>query len=427
MKKEQLCPDQGEPDGIETDDIRVTDTLHRAISLFPHEWAGAAARATADDPVERLVNVSPGAYNHEAASILAAASAWAYSGADDVVRMLERRRFSSICVQAEFENQGFLMDSLAHLIQSRDGRVLILSFRGSQLRPFINWLANINVKPDPFQAAGHVHGSFSRGLLSVWPRVKDGLLAAMKGETICRTWERETKAKRCSPRFSKDAIPPRYEAALSPLDRDEKHLHATRLQNLVGALEEALRSKMEALYITGHSLGGAMAVLAAALIFSDEELRALRPRLRGIYTFGQPMVGDRAFAKKFEPEFGNRLFRHIYRRDVVPHLPPRTAGRFEHFGQEYKPALSGWVRQDAPLASQASWGGLALGGGILAWLYEQFGPGISSEFRSVSWFAHNVVPPLLREMVRFRYSLADHMPINYLRVSQAVVPGSEFL
>ncbi|WP_437586739.1 lipase family protein [Sorangium sp. So ce1000] len=425
MKNKHLRPDHDVPNSA--DDIRVADTLQRAMALFPEEWAGAAARTRTDDPVTRLANVSPGAYDREAASFLAATSAWAYSSGDEVVRMLERRRFSSICVQAQFENQGFLMDSLVHLIQSRDGRVLILSFRGSKLTPPINWLANINAKPDPFEGAGHVHGSFYRGVLSVWPQVRDGLIAAMRGKTICHAWERDMRAKSCPPGFSTDAISSPCEAASSLLEHDHQRLHQAKLRHLVGALEEALRFKPQALYITGHSLGGAMAVLAAALIYSDEELRELRTLLRGIYTFGQPMVGDKAFARAFETAFGNKLFRHVYARDVVPHLPPRTTGIFEHFGQEYRSELSGWVRQEGPIVGQTSFGGFALTAGMVAWLWDQFGPGVSSEFRSVAWLMENIVPPFLRHLFRLRYSVADHMPINYLRLSRAVPPGSEFL
>jgi hypothetical protein len=85
------------------------------------------------------------------------------------------------------------------------------------------------------------------------------------------------------------------------------------------------------LYITGHSLGAAMAVLAAAKIWKDEA-RAIRNALHGIYTFGQPAVGDAAFVKEFAPLFGDKLFRHAYGYDVVPHLPPVTTGDYQHFG-----------------------------------------------------------------------------------------------
>lgn len=52
----------------------------------------------------------------------------------------------------------------------------------------------------------------------------------------------------------------------------------------------ARRLPLEALYVTGHSLGRAMAVLFALSLIGDEELSSLAERLRAVYTFGQPLV-----------------------------------------------------------------------------------------------------------------------------------------
>jgi metal-dependent amidase/aminoacylase/carboxypeptidase family protein len=97
--------------------------------------------------------------------------------------------------------------------------------------------------------------------------------------------------------------------------------------------QEHGRAPLERLYITGHSLGAAMAVLAAAKIAIDES-PSLRHRLHGVYTFGQPAVGDTRFATQCKGLFGDRLYRHIYAADVVPCLPPAWDGRFVHFGEE---------------------------------------------------------------------------------------------
>ncbi|WP_438031820.1 lipase family protein [Sorangium sp. So ce204] len=410
------------------DGIRIAETLQRAIALFPEEWAAAAARVRAGALVDDLVNVSPGAYDHTASSLLAAASAWAYSDNEEVIRMMERRGFSNVCVTVKFNNQGFLMDSLAHFALSRDGRVGILVFRGSQLQPLTNWLANINMKTEAFYAAGRVHGGFHRGILSVWSRVKHYLVAAQSGESICRASERDAINKRCAQESSAEDVCVSCGEDSGLSKQAAEFRRKTRLWSMVGALEDALRFKMEALYITGHSLGGALAVLAAALIYSDEKLRELRPLLRGIYTFGQPMVGDRAFATKFQREFGDRLFRHVYRRDVIPHLPPRSAGVFEHFGQEYSSSIEGWINKRGPTAGQVRIGGVAMLGSALSWLEEQFSPrGLLPDLGPVEWLAKKIVPPLLREPLLLGYSLGDHMPINYLRASRGPVPGSEFL
>ncbi len=92
-------------------------------------------------------------------------------------------------------------------------------------------------------------------------------------------------------------------------------------------------SKLEGdLYVTGHSLGGAMAVLAGRRIL-DSELAS--PTLRGVYTFGQPMVGNLEFAQQSQ---NLNLHRHVYDRDLVAYLPPIGvgAGDYVHFGNLYK-------------------------------------------------------------------------------------------
>ena len=85
------------------------------------------------------------------------------------------------------------------------------------------------------------------------------------------------------------------------------------------------------LYVTGHSLGGAMAVLAGRRIL-DSELAS--PTLQGVYTFGQPMVGNKKFARQSR---GLNLHRHVYDPDLVAYLPPIGvgAGDYVHFGNLY--------------------------------------------------------------------------------------------
>ncbi len=86
------------------------------------------------------------------------------------------------------------------------------------------------------------------------------------------------------------------------------------------------------LYVTGHSLGGAIAVLAGRRIL-DSNLDS--PRLQGVYTFGQPMVGNLKFA---EQSLGLNLHRHVHQKDVVAYLPPVGvgAGDYVHFGSLHR-------------------------------------------------------------------------------------------
>lgn len=83
--------------------------------------------------------------------------------------------------------------------------------------------------------------------------------------------------------------------------------------------------KARSLWITGHSLGGALATLAAA----DRCFRGLP--VDGLYTYGSPRVLDFDAARHFEAIMGSRTFRFINNNDLVTRLP--TGVRFKHVGK----------------------------------------------------------------------------------------------
>jgi triacylglycerol lipase len=84
---------------------------------------------------------------------------------------------------------------------------------------------------------------------------------------------------------------------------------------LFAAVDQALKTKERPLWVTGHSLGGALALLAAWRF-----QRSFLP-VHEIVTFGAPMIGNEAAAKAFEQEFSGKIFRYVDLDDLVPHLP----------------------------------------------------------------------------------------------------------
>jgi triacylglycerol lipase len=84
---------------------------------------------------------------------------------------------------------------------------------------------------------------------------------------------------------------------------------------LLTATEAALKAKERPLWVTGHSLGGALALLAAW------RLQRAFISVHEIVTFGAPMIGNEAAAKAFEKEFAEKIFRFVDIEDLVPHLP----------------------------------------------------------------------------------------------------------
>jgi triacylglycerol lipase len=84
---------------------------------------------------------------------------------------------------------------------------------------------------------------------------------------------------------------------------------------LFALVDAALKAQERPLWVTGHSLGGALALLAAW------RLQQNFIPVHQVYTFGAPMIGNTTAAKAFEKEFANKIFRFVDELDLVPCLP----------------------------------------------------------------------------------------------------------
>jgi triacylglycerol lipase len=71
-----------------------------------------------------------------------------------------------------------------------------------------------------------------------------------------------------------------------------------------------------ALFVAGHSLGAALATIAAL----DNESRGGRG-IRAVYTYGSPRVGDDQFVKAFNRSHGDRSYRVANTSDIVTSMP----------------------------------------------------------------------------------------------------------
>jgi predicted lipase len=99
---------------------------------------------------------------------------------------------------------------------------------------------------------------------------------------------------------------------------------------LVAAVEAELKANDRPLWITGHSLGGALALLAAWLF-----RRRFIP-VHEVCTFGAPRIGNREACAAFDREFAGHIFRYVNGRDPVPKLPTMSlvANEFLHVKEE---------------------------------------------------------------------------------------------
>jgi len=109
-------------------------------------------------------------------------------------------------------------------------------------------------------------------------------------------------------------------------------------------LQPATCNLQQPIFITGHSLGGALALLAAKTLFG------FGLPIQAVYTFGQPRVGNAAFALSYDAQgpggasgLADRTYRFVNQDDIVPLLPGLLVG-YRHVGQEvFLPTAGGLV------------------------------------------------------------------------------------
>ena len=113
------------------------------------------------------------------------------------------------------------------------------------------------------------------------------------------------------------------------------HGFAKALEAVWQEITQALPDRQRRLLVTGHSLGAALATLAAA-IQSQVHL----------YTFGSPRVGDEAF-RDAVAAIAVRAERYINNRDLVCRLPSERFG-YRHVGATHFIDREGRVHDRAP-------------------------------------------------------------------------------
>lgn len=95
--------------------------------------------------------------------------------------------------------------------------------------------------------------------------------------------------------------------------------HTNVHQGFLCALESELNPRLQynkPVYITGHSFGGALAILEA------DRLAQCDVNIQEVVTFGSPMVGALSFKEQYEAKLGDKTTRYINGDDIVPSLPP---------------------------------------------------------------------------------------------------------
>jgi triacylglycerol lipase len=107
---------------------------------------------------------------------------------------------------------------------------------------------------------------------------------------------------------------------------DGFRLAAAAAQSEIDQAVQLSQQSQKPLFITGHSLGAALAALAA-----QAALKKGSPP-RAVYTFGMPRVGGERFEADYDASLGPLTYRLVHGIDLVARVPPSSLG-FRHVGR----------------------------------------------------------------------------------------------
>ncbi|PIA39811.1 hypothetical protein AQUCO_02600341v1 [Aquilegia coerulea] len=114
-----------------------------------------------------------------------------------------------------------------------------------------------------------------------------------------------------------------------------------------------LQNQGAKIIVTGHSLGGALAILFPSILALHQEVDIISS-LQGVYTFGQPRVGDKDFGEYMKANLdviAKSYYRVVFRYDIVPRIPfDDQFSQFAHFGRcvYYHSCYKGKVLKEEP-------------------------------------------------------------------------------
>lgn len=164
----------------------------------------------------------------------------------------------------------------------------MVAFRGTQPFDMVQWCIDFDFSWYEHEEAGKIHEGFMRAL----------------GLQSNGTWPEE-------------------------VGDTSRFLYYTVREKLRKLLPERPNAKF---VVTGHSLGGAIAILFPVILMLHGEDWMLE-RLKAVYTFGQPRVGDEKLGKFVQQRLGCRFKRFVYNDDIVPRLPfDNEIFGYKHFG-----------------------------------------------------------------------------------------------
>lgn len=322
----------------------------------------------------------------------------------------------------EYQN---MKNTQAYVVMDKptDANAVVVAFRGTEAFNAYDWSTDFDFSFITLEGLGGVHLGF---LEALGLATRDSIDTFVKMNKKAQSTKHQTKIKEQQEALANN-LPP------SPHHRTKSEIHATLptsglADTIIADSEKILAydhiteqvalilhdNPNAKLYITGHSLGGALAVLYAAMLHYTGQTE-VASKIKAVYTFGQPRVGDLNFATYFKQKLEGRYFRVVYCNDLVPRVPfDNKLFAFKHLGdcQYFNSCYDGMVVQEVPNPNFFSVRNLLTKHLNAAW--ELFHAMFIACPEYGNAFKENNLSILIRALGVIFPGVAAHWPINYV-------------
>ncbi|MDA2813928.1 lipase family protein [Nocardiopsis sp. RSe5-2] len=248
------------------------------------------------------------------ARCLAYAAELAYGESEQARRQAAEWGFDRFrFIEADFSPPFALDHTQAYVMASQD--MIVVTFRGTEPAQICDWLSDGKAPMVAHPSGkGRVHWGFHTALEAVYPRIREAV--------------------------------------------------------------EEFRTNGQTLWFAGHSLGGALAMLAAARAHFDDS--PLSPD--GVYTFGQPRTCDGDLADAYDRALKGRTHRYVNNNDIVPQVPPEPL--YEHVDREWYFDADGRLQEKKSMGLLGGMADKAKGYALGAAAFKPGADGLTDHFMS---------------------------------------------
>lgn len=240
--------------------------------------------------------------------------------------------------QKEMSTQVFILCD-----KPKDAKLILISFRGTEPFDADDWSTDFDYSWYEIPELGKVHMGFLEALglgnrtdavtfQNHLLQLKTTKLPTSEGTNSLSSNTYMRQGRRGRDQSSNSGEPATIGGKMIPPEMVEKTAYFVVKSRLTSLLEEHKKAKF---VVTGHSLGGALAILFPTVLVLHKEMEIM-DRLLGVYTFGQPRIGNRQLGRYMENHLDNsvpKYFRVVYSNDLVPRLPyDDKTFLYKHFG-----------------------------------------------------------------------------------------------